>query len=55
MYAVITAILIATTPGLEPDTKAAYFTAEGPKLCYDTADKLNDRDDSTLYVCKVAE
>lgn len=55
MYAVITAILIATTPGAAPENKAAYFTAEGPQLCYDQADKLNDRDDTVLYVCKVAE
>lgn len=55
MYSIVTAILIATTPGLAPENKAAYFTAEGPQLCYDQADKLNDRDDSTLYVCKVAE
>jgi len=55
MYAIVTAILVATTPGLAPENKAAYFTAEGPELCYAAADKLNDRDDSTLYVCKVAE
>lgn len=55
MYAVVTAILIATAPGTAPENKAAYFTAEGPELCYAAADKLNDRDDSTLYVCKVAE
>lgn len=55
MYAIVTAILIATTPGLAPENKAAYFTNEGPELCYAAADKLNDRDDSTLYVCKVAE
>lgn len=55
MYAIVTAILIATTPGLAPENKAAYFTDEGPDLCYLQADKLNDRDDSTLYVCKVAE
>lgn len=55
MYAIVTAILLATTPGQAPETKAAYFTAEGPELCYAAADKLNERDDSTLYVCKVAE
>lgn len=55
MYAIVTAILIATTAGSPPENKAAYFTTEGPELCYAQADKLNDRDDSTLYVCKVAE
>ena len=48
MYAVVTAILIATAPGTAPENKAAYFTAEGPQLCYDQADTV-------LYVCKVAE
>lgn len=55
MYNIVTAILIATTPGLAPENKAAYFTAEGPQLCYEQADKLNDRDDTVLYICKVAE
>lgn len=55
MYAVVTAILIATAPGSPPENIAAYFTAQGPQMCYAAADKLNDRDDSTLYVCKVAE
>ncbi len=55
MYAVITAILIATTAGAPSENKAAYFTAEGPELCYAQAHKLNARDQSTLYTCKVAE
>lgn len=54
MYAVVTAILISTAPGSAPENLAAFFTDAGPELCYKTADRLNDRDDSVLYVCKVA-
>jgi hypothetical protein len=55
MYAIVTAVLIATTPGQAPESVAAYFTAQGPVMCYAQADRLNDRDDSTLFTCKVAE
>lgn len=55
MYAIVTAILIATTPGAAPESLAAYFTAEGPDMCYAEADRRNDRDDSTLFTCKTAE
>jgi hypothetical protein len=55
MYAIVTAILVMTTAGSPPENVAAYFTEAGPAMCYAAADRLNDRDDSTLYVCKVAE
>jgi hypothetical protein len=55
MFPIITAILIATTPGQPPENLAAYFTAGGPSMCYAEADRRNDRDDLTLFVCKVAE
>lgn len=55
MYAIVTAILIATTPAQPPENIAAYFTANGPQMCYDEADRRNDSDSQTLYVCKVGE
>lgn len=55
MYAIVTAVLIATTPGNAPETLAAYFTEQGPAMCWAEADRRNDRDDNTLFTCKVAE
>lgn len=55
MYAIVTAILISTTPGAPPENLATYFTTDGPAMCYAEADRRNDRDDSTLFVCKTAE
>lgn len=55
MYAIVTAILISTTPGAPPENLAAYFTADGPGMCIAEADRRNDRDDSTLFICKTAE
>ena len=53
MYAIVTAILIATAPGAEPDNLAAFFTADGPELCAAVAEGLNSSKPTTLYVCEV--
>lgn len=54
MYAVITAILIATAPGAEPDNMAAFFTDVGPELCRTVAAEMNRSGTETLYVCEVS-
>lgn len=53
MFAVITAILIASAPGVTPDNRAAFFTEDGPQLCYALAEALNRSGTETLYVCEV--
>lgn len=53
MYALITAILVATSPGTPPDNLAAFFTVEGPALCAAVAEAMNDSGTETLYVCEV--
>lgn len=50
---IITAILVATAPGQQPDNMAAFFTPDGPTMCYVLADKLNDADTDVLFVCEV--
>lgn len=54
MFAIVTAILIATAPGVEPDNLAAFFTADGPALCAAVAQGLNSSKPETLYVCEVS-
>lgn len=53
MFAIVTAILIATAPGVEPDNLAAFFTADGPDMCQAVAEAMNSSKTETLYVCEV--
>lgn len=54
MYAIITAILVATAPGLPPDNLAAFFTDDGPALCAAVAKAMNNSGTEILYVCEVS-
>lgn len=53
MYAIITAILVATAPGMPPDNVGAFFTDTGPELCRTVAAEMNRTGTETLYVCEV--
>jgi hypothetical protein len=53
MYAIVTAILIATAPQTPPENLAAFFTVDGPALCTAIAEGLNSGKPETLYVCEV--
>lgn len=49
---VITALLIVTPPGAEPENLAAFFTSDGPVLCDALAEALNREHPPELYVCQ---
>lgn len=49
----IFALLVALTPGHEPDKQAAFMTPEGPQICETLAAQLNKTAAGTVYTCEV--
>lgn len=51
----IFAILVALTPGHEPDKQAAFLTAESIPMCWKLAKEMNRTAAGTVYTCEVAK
>lgn len=49
----IFALLVALTPGHEPDKQAVFLTPVGPEMCATLAKDLNKTAAGTVYICEV--
>lgn len=51
----IFALLVALTPGHEPDKQAAFLTPDSVAMCRTLAKELNKTAAGTVYVCEVGK